>query len=90
MRAQDRVQVSQQALKLAQKLERGERTRFRLGATSLLLVNLRERNVLAAAERWIRAMADYQKARTLYQWATGEWINAPSIAGIQREGEKGS
>lgn len=90
MRAQDRVQVSQQALKLARKLERGERTRFRLGATSLLLVNLRERNVLAAAEGWIRAMADYQKARALYRWATGGWIKAPSIAGIQQEGEKGS
>ncbi len=90
MRAQDRVQVSQQALKLARKLERGERTRFRLGATSLLLVNLRERNVLAAAEGWIRAMADYQKARALYRWATGGWINAPSLAGIQQEGEKGS
>ena len=90
MRAQDRVQVSQQALKLARKLERGERTRFRLGATSLLLVNLRERNVLAAAEGWIRAMADYQKARALYRWATGAWINAPSVAGIQQEGEKGS
>lgn len=90
MRARDRVEVSQQALKLARKLERGERTRFRLGATSLLLVNLRERNVLAAAEGWIRAMADYQKARALYRWATGGWINAPSIAGIQQEGEKGS
>ncbi len=89
-RARDRVEVSQQALKLARKLERGERTRFRLGATSLLLVNLRERNVLAAAEGWIGAMADYQKARALYRWATGGWVIAPSLAGIQQEGEKGS
>ena len=77
-RAQERIQVAQQALKLARKLEKGERTRFKLGATSLLFVNLRERNVLQAAEGWITAMADYQKAQALYQWAIGAWVKAPS------------
>lgn len=90
LRAQERTQVSQRALQLARKLEKGERTRFRLGATSLLFVNLRERNVLDAAEGWIRAMADYQKALALYQWATGGWTEAPAIAGIQKENEKDS
>ncbi len=77
-RAQERIQVVEQAVKLAKQLEKGERTRFKLGATSLLFVNLRERNVLQAAEGWIAAMADYQKAQALYQWAIGAWINADS------------
>lgn len=77
-RAQERIQVAEQALTLARKLERGERTRFKLGATSLLFVNLRERDVLQAAEGWITAMADSQKAQALYQWAIGAWIKAPS------------
>jgi outer membrane protein TolC len=73
-RAQERIQVSQQALQLAQELERGERTRFKLGATSLVFVNLRERHVVQAAEELINALADYQKALALYQWAIGGWV----------------
>ena len=72
-RARERIQVSQHALQLAQALEKGERTRFKLGATSLVFVNLRERNVVQAAEEWIAAMADYRKALAMYQWATGNW-----------------
>ncbi|MDH5585235.1 MAG: TolC family protein [Nitrospirota bacterium] len=77
-RAQERIQVSKEALQLAHELEKGERTRFKMGATSLLFVNLRERNVLQAAEGWLTAMADYQKAQALYQWAIGGWVNGTS------------
>ena len=73
--ARERLHVSQQALQLAQALEKGERTRFQLGATSLVFVNLRERNVVQAAEEWITAMADYRKARAMYQWAIGDWVD---------------
>jgi len=73
-RAEQRIKVSKKSLRLAKKLERGERTRFKLGSTSLLVVNMRERNVLRAAKEWITAMADYQKAQALYQWSTGEWV----------------
>ena len=79
-RARERIQVTRQALDLAQALEKGERTRFRHGATSLVFVNLRERNVIQAAEEWITALADYQKALALYQWAIGQWVNGPSDA----------
>lgn len=79
-RARERIQVSRQALDLAKALEKGERTRFRHGATSLVFVNLRERNVIQAAEEWITALADYQKALALYQWAIGQWVNGPSTA----------
>lgn len=79
-RAQERIQVSQQALQLAQELEKGERTRFKFGATSLLFVNLRERHVIQAAEELINALADYQKALALYQWAIGNWVKGQPAA----------
>jgi outer membrane protein TolC len=82
-RAQDRFKVSQEALELAKKLVKGERMRFKLGATSLLIVNLRERSVLKAAEGWITAMADYQKALALYRWSTGQWVDGPWLLGIE-------
>ena len=82
-RAQDRFKVSQEALELAKKLVKGERMRFKLGATSLLIVNLRERNVLQAAEGWITAMADYQKALALYRWSTGQWVDGPWLVGME-------
>ncbi len=79
-RAREHIQVSRQALDLAQALEKGERTRFRHGATSLVFVNLRERNVIQTAEEWVTALADYQKALALYQWAIGHWVNGLSTA----------
>jgi len=85
VRAAERIKVSQSALLLAQKLEKGERTRFKLGATSLLIVNLRERNVIKVAEEWISAKADHQKALALFKWSTGEWVNGPTFAGIHEE-----
>ncbi|GJL55373.1 MAG: transporter [Nitrospirales bacterium] len=87
-RAHERTQVAEQAFQLAKKLEKGERTRFKLGATTLLFVNLRERNVLQAAEGWIVSMADYQKALALYQWAIGEWVTAPSYAARHKKTEE--
>ena len=78
VRAQERIHVSRDAFQLAKDLEKGERTRFQMGATSLLFVNLRERNMLQAAEGWMTAMADYQKAQALYQWAVGDWVNGIS------------
>jgi outer membrane protein TolC len=85
-RAGERIEVSKQALLLAKKLEKGERTRFKLGVTTLLIVNMRERNVLKAAKKWIAAMADYQKAEALYQWSTGEWAEGllPSNSSDQK------
>ncbi len=84
-RAKERIQVSQDALQLAKELEKGERTRFKMGATSLLFVNLRERNVLQAAEGWLTAMADYQKAQALYQWAIGGWVEGTSLKQLDTE-----
>ncbi len=78
MRAEEKVHVLEKGLTLAKKLEEGERTRFKLGATNLLTVNIRERSVLEANESWIFGMADYQKAVALYQWAIGNWVDGPN------------
>ena len=73
-RARQRVTVSNQALELARQLEKGERKRFKLGATSLIFVNLRERNVVKAGTDLIKAQAEYFKAQALHRWATGAWV----------------
>jgi len=77
-RAKQRIDAALQALQLAKTLEEGERFRFSLGATSVLFVNLRERNAVDAENQWIRAMADYQRALAQYQWAIGAWAKVPA------------
>ena len=72
-RAKERVAIAIESLRLAKTLEEGERFRFSLGATSVLFVNLRERNSVDSEVQVIRAKADFQKANALYQWAIGAW-----------------
>lgn len=79
-RAKERVAAAAESLRLAKTLEEGERFRFSLGATSVLFVNLRERNSVDSENQVIRAKADYQKAQALYQWAIGAWARTPSYA----------
>ena len=71
VRARDRVKAATEAYRLAKTLEEGERQRFNLGATSILFVNLRERNVAEAAYKLYRAQADYAVARGGMLWARG-------------------
>jgi outer membrane protein TolC len=75
-RAKERMEAAAQSLRLAKTLEDGERFRFSLGATSVLFVNLRERNTVDSEIQVIRAKADYQKAQALYQWAIGAWAKS--------------
>lgn len=79
-RSKERVAAAFQSLTLARTLEEGERFRFGLGATSVLFVNLRERNAVDSENQWIRARADYQKALAMYQWAIGAWAKGPATA----------
>lgn len=79
-RSKERIAAAAQSLQLAKTLEEGERFRFSLGATSVLFVNLRERNSVDTEGQYIRALADYQKALALYQWAIGTWAKAPASA----------
>jgi len=77
-RAKERTAVAFQSLQLARTLEQGERFRFSMGATSVLFVNLRERNSVDSENQWIRALADYRKALAFYQWAIGAWGKSPA------------
>jgi outer membrane protein TolC len=79
-RANQRIGAAFQSLQLAKTLEEGERFRFSLGATSVLFVNLRERNAVDSENQYIRAQADYQKALAFYQWAIGAWARSPASA----------
>ena len=79
-RAKERIGVAHQALQMAKTLEEGERFRFSMGATSVLFVNLRERNAVDSENQWIRAQADYQKALAFYQWAIGAWAKSSPAA----------
>ncbi len=78
-RAKERVGAATESLRLAKTLEEGERFRFSLGATSVLFVNLRERNSVDSENQVIRAKADYQKALALYQWSIGAWAKGASF-----------
>lgn len=79
-RAKERIAAAYQSVTMARTLEEGERFRFSLGATSVLFVNLRERNAVDSETHWIRAQADYQKALAYYQWAIGAWGKSPASA----------
>ena len=79
-RAKERMEAAAQSLRLAKTLEEGERFRFGLGATSVLFVNLRERNSVDSEIQVIRAKADYHKAQALYQWAIGAWAKSSPSA----------
>lgn len=71
VRARDRVKAATEALRLAKTLEEGERARFNMGATSILFVNMRERNVVEASYELYRAQADYVVSRGGMLWARG-------------------
>jgi outer membrane protein TolC len=71
VRARDRVKAATEALRLAKTMEEGERSRFNMGATSVLVVNLRERTVVEAAYELYRAQADYAVSRGGMLWARG-------------------
>ena len=82
-RAKERIAAAGQSLQLARTLEEGERFRFSVGATSVLFVNLRERNAVDSEANLLRAQADYQKAQAFYHWAIGTWSrSAPSAVPV--------
>lgn len=69
-RAQARIQLAEEEVKLLEILESAERTRFSAGESTLLIVNIRERATAEARGRLVAAKADFQRALILYRWAT--------------------
>ncbi len=60
--AQLRVALIRQEIELATQLEQGEQTRFELGESNLLFVNLREQASAEARLREVDALLDFHKA----------------------------
>lgn len=60
--AEERITFTRREVTVSVDLERGERTRFELGDSTLLFVNLREQAAAEARAREIDALADFHKA----------------------------
>lgn len=69
------VDLVRQELAVARELETLERDRFELGDSTQFLVNLRELNTADAAFREVKALADYQKALTEFEAASGSLLD---------------
>ena len=68
---EENVQLASDSMRIAQAVAEAERVRFDNGATSLLIVNLREATAAAAAQALVDAEADLLLANALLQAATG-------------------
>lgn len=66
----DRYRAAQIEVELAIKLEEGEREKFRLGDSTLFLVNQRERATAEARVKLIEIQAEYEQAVATFKAAT--------------------
>lgn len=77
-RAKERVEVAEREVQYALLVQEGERRKFQLGESTILILNLRERATAEAQNKLIEARADYLRAISDYLWATGriqeKWI----------------
>ena len=72
--AVEQVTVAEREVALATELVEAERERFRLGATSLLIVNIREQAASEAEIREVEARAAYHKALASLRAVTTELL----------------
>ncbi|MFN3345770.1 MAG: TolC family protein [Chloroherpetonaceae bacterium] len=77
-RAKERVEVAEREVQYALLVQEGERRKFQLGESTILILNLRERATAEAQTKLIEARADYLRAISDYLWATGriqeKWV----------------
>ncbi len=77
-RAKERVEVAEREVQYAYLVQEGERRKFQLGESTILILNLRERATAEAQNKLIEARADYLRAISDYLWATGriqeKWV----------------
>ncbi|MEM1347654.1 MAG: TolC family protein [Myxococcota bacterium] len=66
------IDVTRRELDISQQVERAERDRFALGASSLLIVNLREQATADAAARLVDVEAEFQAATARWLAITGQ------------------
>lgn len=65
--ANARTQLAESEVQVAREVEAAEKTRYELGDSTLLLVNLREQATAEAALRQIDALLDYHRATATYR-----------------------
>ncbi|HPH25234.1 MAG TPA: TolC family protein, partial [Pseudomonadota bacterium] len=65
--ASARAQLAESEVQVARDVEAAEKTRYELGDSTLLLVNLREQATAEAALRQIDALLDYHRATATYR-----------------------
>ncbi|MCS6989226.1 MAG: TolC family protein [Chloroherpetonaceae bacterium] len=77
-RAKERVEVAEREARYAYLVQEGERRKFQLGESTILILNLRERATAEAQIKLVEARADYLRAVSDYLWATGriqeKWV----------------
>lgn len=78
--ASERAQAAHAAWQAAEIVARGERERFELGATMLLMVNLREQAAADAKSSLVEAIAEAHWGRMRYRLALGEPPDAALMA----------
>lgn len=70
-RSRERLQASNEEVRLARFMVDAEQRKFVAGESTLLQLNLRERFLAEALLRQVSARADWARARLALQWATG-------------------
>ncbi|MCX6139549.1 MAG: TolC family protein [Candidatus Kapabacteria bacterium] len=70
-RSRERLQVATEEVRLARIMVDAEKRKFEAGASTLILMNLRERFLAEALLRLVSAQADWARARLTLRWATG-------------------
>ncbi|PID38864.1 MAG: hypothetical protein CSA65_03525 [Proteobacteria bacterium] len=81
--AHQQVTIAEQELRLARRLEQAERDRLRLGSSTLLVVNLRERSAAKAARKLVDLRARYHQARADVFAVTGTLSGASGPRGAR-------
>jgi outer membrane protein TolC len=69
---QKQINIYEQAYINYQTLFRGEDTRFKIGESTLFLLNSRENKVLEALQKLTELKAKFYKAQAALQWAAGQ------------------
>jgi outer membrane protein TolC len=69
---QSQVRIAEANLDNYNRLYRGEDTRFRIGESSLFLLNSRENKVLESAQKLVELKTKFMKGYQAVIWSTGQ------------------
>ena len=66
------IRLSTDMLQNYEDLLQAENEKFRIGESSVFLLNSREQKLIAARKKWLKQKAEYEKARAGRLWAAGQ------------------